>query len=106
MSPETWKIHICASNGPGNPSHRGTGSGVSVRLARVTMVIVLPLWASVSSLGNRDNNPCSASLAGLLWDSNELMLQEVQSAGSVWVVLTQSRREREKKMTLGPWRLG
>lgn len=45
----------------------------------MTVVIVLALWASVSSPGYRDNNVFSASLAGLLWDSNELILQEVQS---------------------------
>lgn len=69
------------------------------------VVIVLALWASVSTPGCRDNNVFSASLAGLLWDLNELMLQEVQSAGSVWVVLTQSGREEERKR-FGPWRLG
>jgi hypothetical protein len=52
----------------------------------VTVVIVLALWASVSSPGCRDNSVFSARLAGLLWDSNELMLQEVPRAGSVWVV--------------------
>lgn len=46
-------------------------------IAAVTVVAVGPLWASVSSPGDRDKNACSASHAGLLRDSNELTLQEV-----------------------------
>lgn len=46
-------------------------------IAAVTVVAVGPLWASVSSPGDRDKNACSASPAGLLRDSNELTLQEV-----------------------------
>lgn len=98
-------MHTFTSNGAGNPSNWGIGSGVGVGIAAVTVVAVGPLRASVSSPGDRDKNACSASHAGLLRDSNELTLQEVRNADSVWVVLTQSGRERERK-TLGPWRLG
>lgn len=68
----------------------------------VRWMIAVLLLASVSSSENRANNPCSASLAGLLRDSDEIMLWEVQSAGDVWVCYELRLGWREGR--LRPWR--